>query len=174
MIKLLVFGVGAAILTALSWSSLRRPVEHGFPRYFAFVSIWGLVVFNADVWFATPLTFRQILSWLLLATSILLALHGFYLLREIGRPEGRLENTSNLVRIGAYRYIRHPLYGSLILLAWGAFLKRPTLLPGVLLATAIGFLTATARAEEGENLRRFGSQYEAYIRQTGMFFPKLF
>ena len=77
---------------------------------------------------------RQLASWALPLTSLLLAAHGFYLLRRVGKPDRSIEDatrlgiekTTRLVRSGAYRYIRHPLYASLLALAWGAFLKAPT------------------------------------------------
>ena len=45
------------------------------------------------------------------------------------RPDAQLmafERTTKLVTSGIYKYIRHPLYSSLLLLAWGAFFKAPT------------------------------------------------
>ena len=43
-----------------------------------------------------------------------------------------------------------------------------------LAAGATAFLTATALAEERENLKRFGSGYQAYMRNTHRFIPFLF
>jgi protein-S-isoprenylcysteine O-methyltransferase Ste14 len=110
----------------------------------------------------------------MLLASIFLALHGFWLLRRVGRPQGDFENTTRLVTIGAYRYIRHPLYASLLCLAAGAWLKQVTLLTSLLFAAAAVFLYATARVEEDENLARFGAQYADYKRRTRMFIPLLF
>jgi len=43
-----------------------------------------------------------------------MAILGAYLLKKIGRlPGGEREDTSVLVTLCAYRYIRHPLYCSL-------------------------------------------------------------
>jgi Phospholipid methyltransferase len=63
-----------------------------------------------------------------------------------------VEKTTCLVRSGAYRIIRHPLYASLLALAWGAFLKAPSWLGLVLAAVATGAIYLAARAEEQENL----------------------
>ena len=174
MTRLLGFAVISAGIAAYSWSALRRPRSHGFYRFFAFESLLGLVVLNLDAWYRDPFSPRQMLSWLLLVASLLLAAHGFYLLHTIGRPSGGFENTTVLVTRGAYRYIRHPLYSSLLGLGWGAFLKGPSL-PGILLAVmATAFLVATARAEEGENLARFGAAYTSYVRVTKRFIPLVF
>jgi protein-S-isoprenylcysteine O-methyltransferase Ste14 len=72
------------------------------------------------------------------------------------------------------RYIRHPLYCSLLLLAWGVFLKDPSLLGGGVALIASAALVATAKVEEAENLRRFGDDYAAYMKTTKMFLPFLF
>jgi protein-S-isoprenylcysteine O-methyltransferase Ste14 len=153
---------------------LRDPHSHGFFRFFAFESILALILLNLEHWFRDPFSPLQIVSWLLLLSSLILAVHGFYLLRRIGRPEGGIENTTTLVRLGAYQYIRHPLYSSLLLLGWGAFLKNPSLLGGILVMATSAFLIATARVEEVECLRKFGAEYAGYMRTTRMFIPFVF
>ena len=174
MLKLVVFAVVSVGLVFVSWPSLRDRRSHGFYRFFAWESLLTLILLNAEYWFQAPFSVPQIASWLLLLTSLVLAVHGFYLLRRIGRPEGKIENTTTLIRVGAYRYIRHPLYSSLLFLGWGAFLKHPSLPGGVLVLAASAFLVATARVEEGENLRKFGADYAAYVKTTRMFIPFLF
>jgi protein-S-isoprenylcysteine O-methyltransferase Ste14 len=103
-------------------------------------------------------------------------LHGFYLLRVIGQPEpeGSFEDTTTLVTVGAYKYIRHPLYSSLLFLAWGIFFKNVSLLTTLLAVVATVSLVATARVEEQENVAKFGDSYTAYMQQTKMFVPFLF
>ena len=181
MSRLLLFCLASLGITMLSRRSLREARSHGFYRFFAFEALAGLILLNAPRWFRRPLIPRQILSWLALVASGALAVHGFYLLRVVGRPrEGEgdedtlihgFEDTSELVRVGAYKYIRHPLYASLLLLGVGAFLKDPSSLPTRLLLALTASLAATARVEEAENLRRFGPAYGDYIAETKMFVP---
>ncbi len=67
--------------------------------------------------------------------------------------------------------MRHPMYASLLYLAWGAFFKRMT---GFTLAVALvttAALVATARAEERENVERFGQAYREYAGRTKRFVP---
>ncbi len=166
----------------LSRRSLPETSSHGFHRFFAFEFLAGLLLLNLPHWFRRPLAPRQLLSWPSLVASAALAGHGFYLLRLVGRPRGRaegalipgFEDTSQLVRVGAYRYIRHPLYSSLLLLGLGAWLKDPSRLATNLLVGAAGFLVNTALAEEKENAGRFGPAYEEYRRQTRLFVPGVF
>jgi len=161
-------------LICLSRRSLFQPRSHGFARFFAFEAALGLVVVNAPVWFFEPFAVRQIFSWSLLLGSIILVIHGVHLLRIIGKPRGSFENTTELVVVGAYRYIRHPMYSSLLLLGMGAFLKDPTLLAGILLMVLILALIVTARVEESENTHHFGVAYKQYIQRTKMFIPYIF
>jgi len=78
------------------------------------------------------------------------------------------------VTTGVYRYVRHPLYGSLLFLTWGLFFKRPSW-PGVALSLAASvLLTATAKREEGENIAYFGDAYRAYQKVSRMFIPLVF
>jgi protein-S-isoprenylcysteine O-methyltransferase Ste14 len=174
MIRSVVLAVGSAGILLLSWDSLRDPRAHGFYRFFAFEVVLALFVLNVEHWFREPFSACQIISWLLLVASLFLVLHGFHLLRVVGRPEGKIENTTTLVRVGAYKYIRHPLYASLLLLAWGIFFKDPSWIGGALAVAASLFLWATARVEEAENLTRFGASYAAYIKTTKRFIPFLF
>ena len=174
MVNTIILLTLTAIIGALSWKSLNNPGTHGFFRFFAFESILTIILLNTGTWFQNPFGARQILSWLCLLTSFLLALHGFYLLRMIGKPQGKIEGTTVLVTRGAYRYIRHPLYSSLLWLAVGAFLKQPSLASTALLVATVAFLLATARVEEAENLQLFGQDYAIYMENTRMFVPFLF
>jgi protein-S-isoprenylcysteine O-methyltransferase Ste14 len=175
----LVFSLGIVLL---SWRSLRDRRSHGFYRFFAFEAILALILLNLEFWFRQPFYVRQIVSWLLLLLSIFLAVHGFMLLRQIGKPDPTIadparlgvEKTTRLVKVGAYRYLRHPLYASLLCAAWGAFLKHPSLLGAGLGAIATLALYLTARVEEAENLEHFGAEYAEYMEETRMFIPFIF
>jgi len=100
----------------------------------------------------------------------------------VGKPDSErkdplllgIEETTELVTVGAYRYIRHPLYSSLLFGTWGVFFKRPSLAGACLAVIATFFLTITAKMEEAENIRFFGAAYQSYMKQTKMFFPFFF
>ncbi len=174
MSRLIVFGLGSAVIGYLSRWSLRDRRRHGFFRFFAFESILALFLLNVRAWFAKPFSPRQLASWSLLTMSGGLAIHGFYLLRVVGRPRGNFESTTKLVEVGAYRYIRHPLYASLLALAWGAFLKQVSPVRWAVVGAASTFLYWTAKVEEDEMREKFGGAYEEYMRRTRMFMPGLF
>jgi protein-S-isoprenylcysteine O-methyltransferase Ste14 len=181
LVPIVIIGAGTASLVALSWRSFPHPRSHGFFRFFAFEAILWLVVLDAPHWFSHPGAPRQLVSWTLLAGSFVLALHGFHLLRLLGRPTTpaagsptyRFENTTALVMVGAYKYIRHPLYASALLAAWGTVLKSVSPLSIALGVVATSLLAATARAEERENLVRFGDAYREYMDHTRLLIPFL-
>ncbi len=174
MIQLCIFLIATSGILWFSWKPLHDRRAHGFYRFFAFEAILALILLNAERWFSDPFSPLQLASWLFLLVSLFLVIHGFYLLRAVGKPSGNFENTSTLVRIGAYRYIRHPLYSSLLFLAWGAFLKDLTLFGAVLVLLATAALLATAKVEEAENISKFGADYRAYVMTTKLFVPFVF
>jgi protein-S-isoprenylcysteine O-methyltransferase Ste14 len=171
LIKVAVFIVCSAFLLWYSWKPLQDVRAHGFYRFFAWEAIMALILLNADVWFRDPFSLLQIVSWILLVICIALAIHGFYILKAIGKPSSDFEQTTVLVKRGAYKFIRHPLYSSLLFMAWGAFLKGISISSIVLVVIATIFLVLTARTEEKENISRFGKPYNDYIKETRMFIP---
>ncbi len=171
MIETIIFAVGSIGIMWISIPSLRQPRSHGFYRYFAWEIILGLFVINLRVWFSHPFAWYQILSWILLIASLIAIFYGIILLRTVGKPTDQLEATTHLVTNGIYRFIRHPLYASLVYLAWGLFLKSPSLLGTCLAVVSTVFLYATARADEVECLVKFGGDYAEYMNKTKMFIP---
>jgi len=174
MIETILFIAGSIFIIWISIPSLRRPGSHGFYRFFAWEAIWGLLLLNLRGWFVHPFAWYQIISWILLFTSLVPIISGVYLLRHAGKPTDALEATTQLVSSGIYRTIRHPLYASLLTLAWGIFFKSPSLLDGCLAAVATAFLYATARADEAECLVKFGEEYAGYMKKTKRFIPFIF
>jgi protein-S-isoprenylcysteine O-methyltransferase Ste14 len=83
------------------------------------------------------------------------------------------EKTTTLVTDGIYKYIRHPLYSSLLLLTWGIFFKLPSPLAAGLSGVATLFLVLTAKADEDECMRFFGAQYMEYMKNSKMFIPHI-
>jgi protein-S-isoprenylcysteine O-methyltransferase Ste14 len=175
-----------AILTIgnlwISWNSLGEPHKHGFYRAIAWEAILILVILNLETWFQNPFSPYQILSWTLLVISITLAVEGFRTLKKMGKPDpGRkdnaligIEKTTELVTSGIFAKIRHPLYSSLLFLAWGAFLKDPSIAGASLAGVATGFIIMTVIMEEKENISYFGESYRAYMKKTKMFIPYFF
>ena len=178
-----VFLLASAILAFISRASISRPSSHGFIRFFVWELILAMLYLNAAVWFEEPFSWHQIVSWILLAGSLVPLVLGISALRSHGkvdaskRPESELlgfERTTSLVQQGIFRHVRHPMYSSLLLLAWGVFFKRPTVLTAMLAALATGGVTLMARRDEAECQRVFGESYQRYMERTKRFLPLLF
>jgi protein-S-isoprenylcysteine O-methyltransferase Ste14 len=182
LLRLVLFILGSASLIFVSRQSLLHPRSHGFYRFFAWENLLGMFLLNAEGWFQDPLAWYQLISWLLLAASIVFVALGLRLLRTIGQMDAQrkdpalleLEKTSHLVTIGLYRYIRHPLYSSLLFLGWGIFFKSPSWLDAWLALLCTLFLVVTARVEEQENIHYFGDEYLEYLRHSKKFIPFIF
>jgi protein-S-isoprenylcysteine O-methyltransferase Ste14 len=183
MIKLIAFVVVSIGLIYISRASLREPRSHGFYRFFAWEFIVALFLLNMNAWFHNPLSWHQLIAWFLLIACIVPLVFGIRSLATQGKPvqqrEGEpqllaFEKTSTLVTTGVYHYIRHPLYSSLLFLAWGIFFKAPSWPGGLLAIAATLFLIATAKSDEAECIRFFGPAYQAYMKRTKMFVPFVF
>lgn len=180
--RIILFILLSALIIIFSWRDLHNPKCHGFYRAFVFESTLILVLLNFPFWFKTPFSLLQCLSWGLLCLSIFFVIRGLYLLKKLGGSQYRsinpenfcFENTVNLVADGLYKYIRHPMYSSLLLLIWGALLKHITVYTAFVAVVATGFLVATAIIEEQENILFFGARYKGYIKKTKMFIPYVF
>lgn len=171
-LKLPLFLVLSTVAVVASLHAWRTQQTYGFFRFCAFESLALLIAWNARRWFSEPFSISQMVSWIVLAASTALAAHGLYLLRVVGRAQARvMEDTQTVVQVGAYRYIRHPLYASLMFLGWGVFFKGGDMVSAALALAATLFCIATARHEERFNIERFGAAYSEYMRRTKMFVP---
>jgi protein-S-isoprenylcysteine O-methyltransferase Ste14 len=181
-LQVLVFTLASLGLGFASRRSLARRGTHGFYRFWAWEAILALLVLQGPRWFRHPFRWHQRISWLLLCLSLVVLVLGLRSLSRGGRPSAvredgallGLEKTTRLVSSGIYRYVRHPLYASLLLLAWGAFFKHPDKMSGVLAGVAAGLLFVTAKVEEREDIAYFGPAYEAYMRRSRRFIPFVF
>jgi protein-S-isoprenylcysteine O-methyltransferase Ste14 len=182
MEKLIIFGLLSIPLIFLSRKSLVNFGNHGFFRFFSWECILWLLVSNIQCWFEDPFGPKQVISWIFLIASIYYVVAGIILIKKIGMPQKSsereelygFEKTTELIDNGIFRYIRHPLYGSLILLTWGIFLKNVSFpLLFVALASTV-FLYVTALYDEKECIQFFGRQYKEYMKRTKMFVPFLF
>ncbi|MEI6049959.1 MAG: isoprenylcysteine carboxylmethyltransferase family protein [Bacteroidota bacterium] len=163
---------GTVFIVLFSWFlSIKYKRYHGIARFFAFESVFILVLTNYKVWFTNPFSTLQIISWILLMLSAYVVITGYLLLTRKGKPDSNFENTSVLVKAGIYGYIRHPLYLSVFLLGTGVMLKDPAPVQvalGIVNLIAVYF---TSRIEEQEMIAKFGDDYKSYMKETKMFIP---
>lgn len=183
MLNWIVFGFLTLFLIYISRTSLRFPRSHGFYRFFAWEFILALFLLNAKFWFQNPFAWYQLIAWTLLFAALIPLAFGISALKSRGKPSVSresdpslfaFEKTTQLITSGIYKYIRHPLYSSLLLLTWGIFFKLPSIAGGILASAATLFLVATAKADEIECVQFFGAEYQNYMKHTKRFIPFLF
>ena len=179
MIRIALFVILTIFFISFSRRALSNSKAHGFYRFFVFEGILLLVLLNHPYWFIDPFSPVHLLSWSLLLISIVFIVNSLMMLKQSGghaeredMPENlSFENTINVVEEGLYRFIRHPMYSSLLFLAWGAFFKHITLINIILVLTVSSLLIAVAKVEERENISFFGTTYREYMQRTKMFIP---
>jgi protein-S-isoprenylcysteine O-methyltransferase Ste14 len=163
---------GTLFIVLFSWFlSIKYKRYHGIARFFAFESVFILVMMNYRMWFFNPFSFLQVISWVVLSLSAYIVITGYLLLKRKGKPSVNFENTSVLVKSGIYGYIRHPLYCSIFLFGTGVMLKDPGPVQSVLGVINLIAVWITAKIEEREMLEKFGDEYRAYMKETKMFIP---
>ena len=108
-----------------------------------------------------------------------LSLYAFAILawvpRVLGRfliPQAAVFPDHMLITSGPFRFLRHPIFSGALALWLGTGLGTLSWLLLVLWPLLVAGKTIQARAEEEVLYTKFGSTYEAYVRQTGRFIPK--
>jgi protein-S-isoprenylcysteine O-methyltransferase Ste14 len=176
---LIIFGLLSIPVFLASLHVLFKPKSHGFYRFFGWECMAWIFSSNYKYWFSDPFSICQIISWIFLLYALYLVIFGVILMKvkgkaRTGRKDDSLylfEKTTVLITTGIYRYIRHPLYGSLIFLAWGICLKNITVVLLIVCFAASIFLFVTMLIEEKENIKYFGEDYEKYMKKSKMFIP---
>jgi protein-S-isoprenylcysteine O-methyltransferase Ste14 len=179
MDKVILFIALSLPVIYLSKRSLFDIKSHGFPRFFSWECIVALVVANYKFWFAEPLSVHQVISWILLVIAAYMVVAGVVLLRKASKPGVvrvddklfKFEKTTELVTSGIFKYIRHPLYSSLVFLTWGIYFKHPTVIMAFVALLSSVLLWLTATGDEKECIVYFGDSYREYMKETKRFIP---
>ena len=153
--------------------SIKDKRYHGISRFISFESIIILVLLNYPVWFKEPFAWYQVISWVLLAGSLLVAFFGFYLFYHYGKPDDGMEETTVLITSGLYRYIRHPLYAGV----WLTLIGTPfalgswfALIPTIL---CMGLLLVRIKYEEEMLIKGMEGYKEYRTRVNYKIIPKI-
>ena len=179
MDRVIIFLILSVPIIIISWRTIFNIKNHGFYRFFSWECIIWLLATNYKYWFDNPFSINQIFSWILLIVSGYLVVIGMILIKKIGKPKRernektlyQIEQTTNLIDTGIYKYIRHPLYSSLLFLTWGILLKNITFELLLIAVLSTAFLYLTARFEEKECVIFFGDKYTQYMKKSKRFIP---
>lgn len=94
-------------------------------------------------------------------------------LKENWANEIKIYKEHTLITSGIYKFVRHPLYSSVILMMFGgslAYRNWLSIVPVVLILIPFYYQSK----QEEIFLREEFTEYKDYQKNTGMFFPKLF
>ena len=148
------------------------------PRGEGWVLIQGvlLVVVAAAGWslgpdWSGPLRLAGIVVGIvLIAGGIVLAVRGAVDLRGALTPLPKPRDGAALVETGAYSFVRHPIYGGLILAAFGWAIGQASIVAVALAVALAAFLRVKSVREEAWLEQRF-PDYAAYRARTRRLIP---
>jgi protein-S-isoprenylcysteine O-methyltransferase Ste14 len=182
MKTLIIFCILSVPVIILSWRTLFQVKSHGFYRFFSWECIVFLAANNYKHWFDNPFGIKQIFAWIFLIISSYLIIAAAILIKKVGKPSTQrdenalyqFEQTSELIDTGIYKYIRHPLYSSLLFLTWGIFFKNVNTISFIVSLLSSIFLYFTAFFDEKECTQFFGNKYVDYMKRSKRFIPFIF
>jgi protein-S-isoprenylcysteine O-methyltransferase Ste14 len=141
---------------------------------------WGMVIqavsyallWQNNFWSRTPQPWQVALSVLFLLLAISLSWTATRALGQQWRMDAGLNADHELVRAGAYRILRHPIYASMLCVFLGTgFMIAPW--PWFLAAAVVFFIGTEIRVriEDGLLVSRFGEQFREYANSTSAYVP---
>lgn len=139
-----------------------------------------LAVLFAAVWITDTFFFKYttflnqyVSSWVRVPPGlIVLALSGYLARVGLSIVFGEEQANRGVIKQGVFKFVRHPVYLSEILLYLGLLLISISLAAAGVWIIAIGFLHYISRYEEKLLLVRFGEEYERYMREVPMWLPR--
>jgi protein-S-isoprenylcysteine O-methyltransferase Ste14 len=110
----------------------------------------------------------------IMACSLLIFWRAHYDLKANWSPSLELYEGHTLITNGIYKYIRHPMYASLLLANIAQILLIQNWIAGpIAIIMFIPFYALRSRAEEKMMMEKFGDPYREYKKITGGILPKL-
>jgi protein-S-isoprenylcysteine O-methyltransferase Ste14 len=104
---------------------------------------------------------------------ILLILSAYCAWSGLGIVFHEIRERPSVIRKGVFGVVRHPIYLSEVLLYLGLLLIHMSMAAGVVWLGASVFLYYLSRYEERLLLERFGQAYHSYMREVGMWIPRM-
>lgn len=101
---------------------------------------------------------------------------GLWALRHLGlaaTPTATVRDDAELVTSGPYRWVRHPLYSSMLLTVPGCALASANLVVLIGGSVTLAALLWRTRWEEAALLDHFGDPYREYMDRTGRIVPRV-
>lgn len=83
----------------------------------------------------------------------------------------KVKGTGKVVKTGIYRFIRHPQYTGLLMIAFGMLCGWATLTNLIMFPIIVFLYINLAKKEEKDMISEFGDEYIVYMKKTKRFIP---
>lgn len=134
-----------------------------------------LIVWAADSFFLHLSTFLsdQLPLYFRLGILSLLLIIAILLFRSAHFVTGEGQRSNKVVRTGAFRYVRHPLYLASILVYFGLAISTASFFSLAVFVGIFIFYNYISSYEEKLLVSKFGDEYINYKRKTGKWMPRI-
>lgn len=141
---------------------------------------WGLILqgisyacpWQGHFWISPPAPWRLALGVLFLALAAGLSWTATRALGRHLRFDAALSPDHQLVRSGPYRFLRHPIYASMLCLLLGTcFMFAPPILFAIAIVIFIVGTEIRVRIEDNLLASHFGGEFNSYQHQVSAYIP---
>jgi len=105
---------------------------------------------------------------------ILLVVSGYLAKTGLSLVFSKKAQSQSVIRKGVFNFVRHPIYLSEIILYLGLLVLHTSFAAVLIWIIAILFLHYISRYEEKLLLAKYGKEYEQYMKEVPMWFPRLY
>jgi protein-S-isoprenylcysteine O-methyltransferase Ste14 len=180
----MVVGLGI-IVAAITWHFSRPPADlaAAFAMWSArsewlFRKVKPVVMLAACIYLVAPQLFKfaafnlepalRVVGLVVMTLSLVVIGEAA---RQLNLSRRNTFGSQQLITTWYYGRIRHPIYGSCIVLTLGVGLTFANLAPMIMVGTLVAIKVCSIPAEERYLARRFGDEFAAYKARTGRFLP---
>jgi len=138
----------------------------------ALQAIGYTLLWQGSFWMRSPALWQTIASSLLFVAACALSWTGAFALGRQHRVDAALNADHKLIRSGPYRFVRHPIYASMLCVVAGTgILIAPLYLLAPGLAVFLAGTVIRMRVEDALLAARFGDDFRQYRRTVPQLIP---
>ena len=111
---------------------------------------------------------------IIIVSALFLITSGYISWRGLKIVFGEKREKPSVIRKGVFNKVRHPIYLGSILLYLGLTITSCSIFSLIISMFIIAFYYYISKYEEEILLKKYGINYENYIKEVPMWFPKIF
>ncbi|MHA1491355.1 MAG: methyltransferase family protein [Promethearchaeota archaeon] len=113
--------------------------------------------------------FLQIIGQLVMNFALFIYIYQFIVMLKRGRGEKDWEDTTVLIKSGFFKIMRHPMFFACIMCNIATYFSKITWLSLFLPPISIFLCVLSSSWDEKLNLKKFGEEYENYMKKVKRF-----